>query len=418
MSLRRVMSHGLHHAQCFAKQSSSVARLGALTLRGCYSNATENRDQHSDRALKRVVSWNEKRENRERMGKTFFSDFASSRRGRPELKALHDEIRSLGRQQQWQEALAVLDRSGEPDAWVRIAAISACGKSLQFEAAKKVFKEMPEKNVASYGVMMSLLGMRSPSEAQNLLEDMQLNKLEPDVGIYNALIESHGRAQNIAGAMAALEKMVASGVQLSRATYQISLSACARAGDLQQAKAVVARMEADGMPPDAGHFTTLVSACARSKAAVEAREIMDTMKQRGMLPDVITYTGLLNSIGGPDALPMAETVWKEMKDLGLSPDAFAYCAMLGAMTSAGAGAQQRCIELLNEMEQLGFTQTREAQLRIREVRNLGSSPFGSVSSTSLPAGWQCKLDPSSGQFYYWQQSDPAGTTTWQRPSSS
>lgn len=415
MSLRHVTKHALHHAQCSVRQGFSMAHFGALTLRGYQSNATENDGKMANFTLRRAEIWAEKRQNRDKLGMTYTTDFVSSRRGRPELRELHDEIRSLGQQKRWQEALTLLDRSEETDPWVRIAAISACGKSLQFEAARKIFQEMPEKNVASYGVMMSLLGLRNPSDAQALLQEMQLNKFEPDTGIYNALIESHGRAQNIAGAMEALERMIASGVQVSRATYQIALSASARAGDLQQAKGIVARMEADGMPPDAGHFTTLVAACARSKAAVEARQIIETMKQRGMHPDVITYTGLLSSIGGPDALPLADGVWKEMKDTGINPDGFAYCAMLGAVTSAGA--QQRCLELINEMEQLGFTKTREAQLRIREVRKLSSSPLNEVSSTPLPAGWQCKLDPSSGQFYYWQESDPAGTTTWERPAS-
>eukprot|EP00930_Biecheleria_cincta_P069511 TRINITY_DN57249_c0_g1_i1.p1 TRINITY_DN57249_c0_g1~~TRINITY_DN57249_c0_g1_i1.p1 ORF type:complete len:418 (+),score=67.39 TRINITY_DN57249_c0_g1_i1:37-1290(+) len=416
MSLHHVTNHALHRARCSARQGFSMAHLGTLTLRSYQSNATEDEGKSDNFALRRAEIWAEKRQNRARLGMTCTSDFVSSRRGRPELKALHDEIRLLGSQHQWQEALMVLDRSGEMDPWVRIAAISACGKSLQFEAARKIFQEMPEKNVASYGVMMSFLGLRNPRDAHALLEDMQQNKLEPDEGIYRALIESHGRAQNIGGAMEALESMIASGVQLTRATYQIALSACARTGDLQQAKGIVARMEADGIPPDAGHFTVLVAACARSKSADEARRIIETMKQRGMHPDVITYTGLLSSIGGPDALPVADAVWKEMEAVGINPDGFAYCAMLGAVTLAGA--QERGLELIKEMEQLGFTKTREAQLRIRQFRSLSSSRAREVSTSPLPAGWQCKLDPSSGHFYYWQESDPAGTTTWERPSSN
>ena len=34
----------------------------------------------------------------------------------------------------------------------------------------------------------------------------------------------------------------------------------------------------------------------------------------------------------------------------------------------------------------------------------------------LPDGWQSTLDPSSGQRYYWNVGDPAGTTTWERPT--
>merc|ERR1711964_411606 len=34
----------------------------------------------------------------------------------------------------------------------------------------------------------------------------------------------------------------------------------------------------------------------------------------------------------------------------------------------------------------------------------------------LPLGWNFDEDPASGKTYYWQDSNPSGTTTWKRPS--
>jgi len=393
--------------------------------RAYHGQAVDGWDR-SDSAMKKAELWAEKRHNRDQMGMRYQSDWNTSRRGKPELRHLHDEIRNLGRERRWEEALAVLDRVEEPDVWLRIAAVSACGKSLQFDAARKIFQEMPEKTVPAYGVMMSLVGMRHPLEAQQLLEEMRSNQLEPDSGIYNAMIESHGRAQNMAGAMQAFDQLGASGQRINRATYQITLSACARTGDLQQAKALLARMEAEGMPPDAGHFTTLVTSCARTKAEGEARQVMETMKERGMTPDVITYTGLLSCMAGETAIDSADEVWQEMKAAGILPDASAYNALLGA--ALASGNKQRCLEIVADMEQLGFTKSREAQLRFAEVRNLCNSQTFAATleqprtspaptpSAPLPPGWQSVMDPTSGRHYYWQESDPAGTTTWERPS--
>eukprot|EP00442_Polarella_glacialis_P027706 CAMPEP_0115102074 /NCGR_PEP_ID=MMETSP0227-20121206/33654_1 /TAXON_ID=89957 /ORGANISM="Polarella glacialis, Strain CCMP 1383" /LENGTH=407 /DNA_ID=CAMNT_0002498033 /DNA_START=37 /DNA_END=1261 /DNA_ORIENTATION=+ len=367
-----------------------------------HGSAAESWDR-SDSSLKKAELWAEKRRNRDELGMRFQSDWNTARRGKPELRGLHDEIKILGRERRWEEALQVLEKVSQPDVWLRIAALSACGKALQFEAAKKVFQEIPDKNVPAYGVMMSLVGLRSPQEAQMLMEDMRSNQLEPDAGIYNALIETHGRAQNMPAAMHAFDQLVASGQPVTRATYQISLSACARTGDLATAKKLITRMEAEGLPPDAGHFTTLVTSCARTKSEDEARIVIDTMRSRGMMPDVITYTGLLSCLAGPEALVKAEAIWKEMEDAGIVRDA------------------DRCHELVSEMEALGHTRSREAQLRFAEVRNTFSvqevplSPPASAPASALPAGWQSRLDPSSGHHYYWREADPAGTTTWERP---
>lgn len=53
------------------------------------------------------------------------------------------------------------------------------------------------------------------------------------------------------------------------------------------------------------------------------------------------------------------------------------------------------------------------QLRPQESAESQAAP---EAEAALPDGWQSTLDPSSGQRYYWHVADPAGTTTWERPS--
>eukprot|EP00440_Ansanella_granifera_P033083 gb/GFBE01035896.1/.p1 GENE.gb/GFBE01035896.1/~~gb/GFBE01035896.1/.p1 ORF type:complete len:224 (+),score=25.12 gb/GFBE01035896.1/:1-672(+) len=52
-------------------------------------------------------------------------------------------------------------------------------------------------------------------------------------------------------------------------------------------------------------------------------------------------------------------------------------------------------------------------------RSCGAAKFSSQSQDSgaLPAGWQVAHDPN-GTPYYYNEKDPAGTTTWQRPQSN
>merc|ERR1711862_394123 len=69
---------------------------------------------------------------------------------------------------------------------------------------------------------------------------------------------------------------------------------------------------------------------------------------------------------------------------------------------------------LEEAVQSGIRMTK--LLRTLEVQ-LQRLATGVVQiSRSLPEGWHQSLDQNTGQYYFWEERDPAGTVTWQRPN--
>lgn len=79
------------------------------------------------------------------------------------------------------------------------------------------------------------------------------------------------------------------------------------------------------------------------------------------------------------------------------------------------GMDAKFDELLEQMKVSGIPKTRDLDNVIR--KRLYARPAASAASAApaLPVGWCEASDPTSGNSYYWNESDPAGTTTWESP---
>lgn len=364
---------------------------------------------------RRAEFWEEKRRTRD-------SYLRTARNGKEwgETDPAVVEIRRLGGQTRWEAALATFATAWaeDPRPRVLVATMQACARSLQVAQAQRLFDSMPLKTLSAYSVLLHTLGSVGNLSAMDaLLEDMRQQAVQPDREIYRVLIEVHGRTHDLPRAMKSFEDMEAAGFPATAAVYQSMLSALARAGDREGARRLLARMEANGLRPDPGHLTSLIVACTVKQDEVEARKVFEDIRQRGMQPDVVSYTALIGCYSGNGAVQKAEATWAEMQAAGVKVDSFTYNGMLKVM--ARAGASDRFRELLAEMDKRGIARNRETELRLREFESLEAARHEDnaelCEEPALPPGWASALDPGSRQHYFWRESDPSGTTTWERP---
>lgn len=401
-----------------------------------------------------VDMWVEKRVNRDA-----FSDFEDLRQrryqegtqrtpglaasGDPEQVAATREMRLLSRERRWQEALQVYSNFTHPDCQLSTTAMDACAKSMQLEPARHIFDTMPSKSVPSYNVLINLLGrLRRVDEAESLLHRMRQETLEPSSITMTSLIAGYGMVRDSAAAVRVLEEMEGTGLDTGAVTYGATLTACARAGDLARCEQLLQRMEKQQVQVGSAHLVSIVSACARDKNEARAKEAFQEIRARGFKPDKIAYTCLINCLSGEGAMRQADALLAEMQAEGIRPDGFVYGALLSAAISSRV--PQRFQDILADMEARGIRPTAETRVRcsemavveeqLREERAqweaatsqasaasmLPEAPRGATPGVAplppLPAGWHEHVDPASGRAYYWMGSDPAGTTTWERPS--
>lgn len=348
----------------------------------------------------------------------------------------------LGRQKRWEDALAAFEAAdGPPSAVLRSCIVDALAKSMQLELAQQKFNEMPEKSVPAYNSLITLLGRLGRLEdVEALVDDMRQDSLELNAVTYGSIITAHARVGDGQAARQAFEQMIGAGIAPNAVSFAAVLSACARAGDHVRAAELLAKMKSWDIQPNIGHFTSVITSFARAGAEVRALEVFREMRHQCIKPDVVAYTSLIGCFAGEDALPQAEAVLAEMQEDGLSPNAFTYSAML--LAAIRSNSAQRFQELLTEMDERGIPRTAKVELRVRQMQEAldqhrevplradedadpsfksdvqGTAAAASVPQVSspLPPGWQGVLDPQTGRYYYWMESNPAGTVTWNRPA--
>mmetsp|Transcript_91879 Transcript_91879/g.230938 ORF Transcript_91879/g.230938 Transcript_91879/m.230938 type:complete len:399 (-) Transcript_91879:12-1208(-) len=321
------------------------------------------------------------------------------------------EVRNLGQQRRWEEALAVFACVPEPDPLLRTAVMDACGKSGQLLHARRLFEEMPVKTVPAYNAFIALLGrMRRLREASALFAEMPDLRLEQSDITFTSLIDAHSMVSDAEGAAKVFSDMEARGLKASAITCGAVLAACGRAGDQARAAEFLSLMDRRQLQPGARHLSSVVLACVQNGDENGAQAAFAEFHRRGLRPTVITYTIMVKCLCSSDAMRKADALFAQMRAEGIFPDAFFYNALLGA--AVRSHDWDRFEALLQEMDQSGLPRTRETDLRVREMeearRNLQASP-------PLPPGWREAVDPGTGRAYYWQEQDPAGTTTWDRP---
>ncbi|CAK0859873.1 unnamed protein product [Prorocentrum cordatum] len=225
------------------KPSDAAGRARRQTQSAVPEAAAESLDWGRQRA--ELWAEMEKRRNREEKGyrglaREERSDSLGERLLGEEPRRVLREIRQLGKERRWAEALLLLRAEADPAPALRTAAMNACAKALELEQARAVFDEMPEKTVAAYNVLVWMVGLRDPAGAERLVEEMPKQALRPDAGIFRSLIDTHGKAGDLKAAMRVFSQSRGDGIPPSTSTYQVLLSACTRAGDPDCAEELLA----------------------------------------------------------------------------------------------------------------------------------------------------------------------------------
>lgn len=335
------------------------------------------------------------------------------------------EVAKLGRERRWQDALAILAEAGaDAGPKLRTAALTACADSMELRRGRIIFQEMPVKVVPACNAYIMLLGrMRQREELADLLSLMREQQLRPTEITYGCLMNAYGLLRDMAGAMKALKDMRAEGMKPSLITFGNILAACAKSGEKQQAVALLRDMEVERLVPNLRHYTSIVASCSRSKDEGLAREMLQEMRQRNLEPSVMTYTSLVGCLSGPGAQDRAAAIQREMAENNVVPDMFFFHELIEV--SLNAGNAQRCRELLDQAAGQGLADTKETALKRHRINELerdqvaastaATAPAATIPQGLLPQGWSQARDPASGLDYYWQEANPAGTTTWERP---
>eukprot|EP00928_Gymnodinium_smaydae_P063848 TRINITY_DN47328_c0_g1_i1.p1 TRINITY_DN47328_c0_g1~~TRINITY_DN47328_c0_g1_i1.p1 ORF type:complete len:400 (+),score=49.18 TRINITY_DN47328_c0_g1_i1:41-1240(+) len=327
------------------------------------------------------------------------------------------QIMALARERKWFDAKAAFDSIPQKNTIVYGAIITAASRCQRYSEGMKLFEELRsgplECNSACYGSALVILSNQGRlEETRGLVAEMQALGMDVrSATVVTALLNASAVSGNVAATKEQLETFSREGVALNHTYYGCLIKACREAGDPAEAWQALkqARTSAEA---SIVHYTMVLGACSRAIVAGRMTtddaddyvvRITQEMDEHGVERDSYFLEELVRVLlGGSDI--------RDVDSYSLTEERAKKA--LAALDS-GVAAGLRLTRLLGNLyaNLKGMTASRPAS------EGSALPPLRSASAGSaLPAGWCTAVDPTSGASYYWKSADPAGTSTWQRPS--
>ncbi|KAL0558603.1 hypothetical protein IC582_003180 [Cucumis melo] len=293
----------------------------------------------------------------------------------------------VGRQIHAQTVSSALDMDvnfdfvGFKDVALWNAMVAGYVKIGELKNARKVFNEMPQRNVISWTTLIAGYAQTNrPHEAIELFRKMQLEEVEPDeiamlavlsacadlgalelgewihnyiekhglcriVPLYNALIDMYAKSGNIRRALEVFENMK----QKSVITWSTVIAALALHGLGREAIDMFLRMEKEKVRPNEVTFTAILSACSHVGMVDVGRYYFDQMQSMYRIePQIEHYGCMIDLLARAGYLQEAH---KLLHDMPFEANAMIWGSLLAASnTHKDAGLAQQALKHLAKLE--------------------------------------------------------------------
>ncbi|KAH1118583.1 hypothetical protein GYH30_047375 [Glycine max] len=144
------------------------------------------------------------------------------------------------------------------------------------------------------------------------------------------------------------EEMESVGVQPNLVVYNTLLEAMGKAGKPVFARGLFEEMIELGIVPNEKTLTAVIKIYGKARWSRDALELWQRMKENGWPMDFILYNTLLNMCADVGLVEEAETLFRDMKQSAhCKPDSWSYTAMLNIYGSQGD--VDKAMKLFNEM---------------------------------------------------------------------
>lgn len=223
------------------------------------------------------------------------------------------------------------------DVYVGSSLISFYGKCKEILSARKVFDEMPERNVVSWTAMVAgYASVGYLENAKRVFETMPVRNLPS----WNAMISGLGKAGDLSGARKVFDEMVERNV----VSFTVMIDGYAKAGDMASARALF-----DEAPEkDVVAWSALISGYSRNEQPNEAVKIFFEMVSMNVKPDEFIMVNLMSAcsqLGNPD---MAKWVDSYLSQTSIDTRQAHVLAALIDM-HAKCGNMEKAVKLFEDM---------------------------------------------------------------------
>ncbi|KDP26017.1 hypothetical protein JCGZ_21050 [Jatropha curcas] len=230
------------------------------------------------------------------------------------------------------------------DVFVGSSTVDMYGKCGEIKNARKVFDEMPERNVVSWSGMICAYALLGEDEnALKLFKEALLEDLSVNDFTFSSVIRVCGNSTLLELGRQIHGLCLKTSYDSSSFVGSSLISLYSKCGVIEAASRVFNEAPIRNL----GMWNSMLIACAQHAHTEEVFKLFDRMKNVGMRPNFITFLCLLYACSHGGLIDKGQQYFGLMKDYGIEPGAQHYATMVDLL--GRAGKLQEALDIIKAM---------------------------------------------------------------------
>ncbi|KAF3782179.1 Pentatricopeptide repeat-containing protein [Nymphaea thermarum] len=289
----------------------------------------------------------------------------------PESSLVEVILHQLGSEGSFEQMRALLEDPGcTVTPGMFLAFVESYAKLHMVDEAVGILSEMEkfevEPDIFIYNNLLNLLVDENKLKmVESVYSDMGMRGVSPDVSTFNVLIKALCKAHQIRTAISMMEEMSDYGLVPDEKTFTTIMQGYIEQDNLDSALEIKERMTRSGCKLTSvtinvllhGYYAvtygTLIGGLCKGGRVHLANKLLRTIMMKGIVPAPQTYNPIIQSLYKQQKTKEAMRLFKEMIEKGEPPNALTYKIVFRGLC-CGGGPIGEAVDFLKEMMEKGF----------------------------------------------------------------